>query len=91
MPEPLRRGPALWPAPSRALLEAHRGGWIDNNARMQHISGLDPLKASQRLRDRELLILHAAGSACSTSSDRWCAAGPRAARACSPLGSRSGA
>ncbi|XXT25542.1 ATP-binding protein [Sorangium sp. So ce429] len=49
----------------RALLEAHRHGRIDN-ARMRQISGLDTLGASQllrRLRDRELLTLHPAGSA----------------------------
>ncbi|WP_437947530.1 ATP-binding protein [Sorangium sp. So ce296] len=49
----------------RALLEAHRHGRIDD-ARMRQISGLDTLGASQllrRLRDRELLTLHPAGSA----------------------------
>ncbi|MGK4005376.1 ATP-binding protein [Sorangium sp. So ce1036] len=49
----------------RVLLEAHRRGRIDN-ARMRQISGLDTLGASQllrRLRDRELLTLHAAGAA----------------------------
>ena len=49
----------------RALLEAHRSGRLDN-ARMRGISGLDTLGASvllRRLRDRELLALHAAGPA----------------------------
>jgi ATP-dependent DNA helicase RecG len=47
----------------RALLEAHRAGRLDN-ARLRAISGLDTLGASallRRLRDRELLALHAAG------------------------------
>lgn len=47
----------------RALLEAHRAGRLDN-ARLRAISGLDTLGASallRRLRDRELLGLHAAG------------------------------
>lgn len=47
----------------RALLEAHRTGRLDN-ARLRAISGLDMLGASallRRLRDRELLALHAAG------------------------------
>lgn len=47
----------------RALLEAHRAGRLEN-ARLRAISGLDTLGASallRRLRDRELLALHAAG------------------------------
>jgi hypothetical protein len=47
----------------RALLGAHRAGRLDN-ARLRAISGLDTLGASallRRLRDRELLALHAAG------------------------------
>ena len=47
----------------RSLLEAHRAGRLDN-ARLRAISGLDTLGASallRRLRDRELLALHAAG------------------------------
>ncbi len=49
----------------RALLEAHRHGRVEN-ARLREISGLDTLAASKILRrlcDRELLRLHAAGSA----------------------------
>ncbi len=49
----------------RALLEAHRSVRLDN-ARLRAISGLDTLGASallRRLRDRELLALHAAGPA----------------------------
>jgi ATP-dependent DNA helicase RecG len=49
----------------RALLEAHRAGRLDN-ARLRDISGLDTLGASallRKLRDRDLLSLHPAGSA----------------------------
>jgi ATP-dependent DNA helicase RecG len=49
----------------RALLEAHRRGRIDN-ARLRDMTGLDTLAASallRRLRDRDLLTLHAAGPA----------------------------
>ncbi len=49
----------------RALLEAYRRGRV-NNARLREMTGLDTLSASallRRLRDRELLTLHAAGAA----------------------------
>ncbi|MFO0642571.1 MAG: ATP-binding protein [Polyangiaceae bacterium] len=48
----------------RALLEASRHGRVDN-ARMREIAGLDTLGASRLLgglRDRNLLVLHPAGS-----------------------------
>lgn len=48
----------------RALLEASRHGRVDN-ARMREIAGLDTLGASKLLRvlrDRGLLVLHAAGA-----------------------------
>jgi ATP-dependent DNA helicase RecG len=49
----------------RALLEAYRRGRVDN-ARLRQMTGLETLGASgllRRLRDRELLTLHAAGPA----------------------------
>ena len=56
--ERARRGAGLI-----ALTDAHRAGRLEN-ARLRAISGLDTLGASallRRLRDRELLALHAAG------------------------------
>jgi ATP-dependent DNA helicase RecG len=49
----------------RALLEAYRHGRVENS-QLRHITGLDTLSASmllRRLRDRDLLTLHAAGPA----------------------------
>ncbi len=49
----------------RALLEAYRRGRIDNS-RLRRVTGLDTLSASallRRMRDRDLLTLHAAGPA----------------------------
>lgn len=49
----------------RALLETYRDGRIDNG-KMRQVTGLDTLSASavlRRLRDRDLLVLHAAGAA----------------------------
>jgi ATP-dependent DNA helicase RecG len=57
--------PALSDHEFRALLEAYRRGRIDNS-RLREIAGLDTLGASvvlRKLRDRELLTLHAAGAA----------------------------
>jgi ATP-dependent DNA helicase RecG len=48
----------------RAMLQAFRSGRVDN-ASMRHITGLDTLRASRilrTLRDRDLLVLHAAGA-----------------------------
>ncbi len=55
----------LSPMEFRALFEAHRIGRVDN-AGLRQVSGLDTLAASavlRKLRDRQLLELHAAGGA----------------------------